>query len=149
MANLPSMGRGSRLSRYQDRMDRFFNELLDLRDEETGLTGDFAPSCEIIEEDRNFVLKADLPGVKKEDVKVEVMGDRLTIRAERREEKEAKDGKGKLRHISEISYGSYIRSFTLPQPINEKNVDAKFENGVLFVTVPKAEESKAKQISIQ
>lgn len=155
MANIPSLWRGSRaaspffreFSRYQDRMDRFMDELLDLRGEEGGPMGDFVPSCEIVEEDRNFILKADLPGVKKEDVKVEVVGDHLTIRAERKEEKNVKEGK--RRYVSEISYGSYVRSFTLPQPIDAKNVDARFENGVLFVTVAKAEESKAKQISIQ
>lgn len=152
MASLPSLWRGSYLSnpfrefsRYQDRMDRLMNELMELRGEEGAVGTDFAPSCEISEEEKFFQLKADLPGVKKEDVKVEVNGDRLTIRAERKEEKEEKS---KKRHVSEISYGSYVRSFTLPQAIDEKKVDAKFENGVLFVTVPKAEESKSRQISV-
>ncbi|MGE5085057.1 MAG: Hsp20/alpha crystallin family protein [Bacillota bacterium] len=152
MANFPDLWRANRLAspfreftRYQDRMDRLMNELIGTRSEEGTLGLDFAPSCEISEEDRNFLLKADLPGVKKENVKVEVDGDRLTIRAERKEEKEEKS---KKRYLSEISYGSYVRSFTLPQAIDEKKVEAKFEDGVLLVTVPKAETSKAKQISI-
>lgn len=153
MANLPDPWRSNRFtspfrefSRYQDRMDRLMNELMGARSEEGVTSFDFAPSCEISEEDRNFLLKVDLPGVKKENVKVEVDGDRLTIRAERKEEKEEKS---KRRHLSEISYGSYVRSFTLPQAIDEKKVDAKFEDGVLIVTVPKTEATKAKQISIQ
>ncbi|MFM6927799.1 MAG: Hsp20/alpha crystallin family protein [Bdellovibrio sp.] len=153
MANLPDPWRSNRfanpfreLSRYHDRMDRLMNELVGARSEEGAMGLDFAPSCEISEEDRHFLLKVDLPGVKKENVKVEVDGDRLTIRAERKEEKEEKS---KRRHLSEISYGSYVRSFTLPQAIDEKKVDAKFEDGVLLVTVPKSEAAKAKQISIQ
>lgn len=153
MANLPDIWRTGRfanpfreMTRYQERMDRLMNELMGARPEEGALGFDFTPSCEISEEERNYLLKVDLPGVKKENVKVEVDGDRLTIRAERKEEKEEKS---KKRYLSEISYGSYVRSFSLPQPIDEKKVEAKFEDGVLMVTVPKTEAaSKAKQISI-
>jgi HSP20 family protein len=72
-------------------------------------------------------------------------GDRLTIRAERKEEKEENT---KKRHLSEIAYGSYLRSFTLPQAIDANKIEAKFDDGVLTVTVPKGQANKAKQISI-
>lgn len=152
MANLPNPWRGSFLShpfrdfsRYQDRLDKLMNEIMDLRGEMPSAGAEFSPSCELTEEDKKFLLKVDLPGVKKDDVKVEVSGDRLTIRAERKTEKEEKD---KKRYFSEVSYGNYMRSFSLPQKIDEKSVDAKFDNGVLVVTIPKTEESNAKQISI-
>nr|BFD58657.1 hypothetical protein CKG001_07640 [Bdellovibrio sp. CKG001] len=152
MVNLPSLWRERSLanpfremSRHQSRIDRLLNELMELRSGELGEELSLMPSSELIEEDKNYLLKVDLPGIKKEDVKVEVEGDRLTIRAERRSEKEEKS---KKRYFSEISYGSCMRSFTLPQAIDEKKVDAKFENGVLSVTIPKTAESKSKQISI-
>ncbi|WP_295900993.1 Hsp20/alpha crystallin family protein [uncultured Bdellovibrio sp.] len=155
MANLPDRWRSGRFaspfrefSRYQDRMDRLMNELMGFREEGSPTEFDFSPSCEFSEEEKNYLLKVDLPGVKKENVKVEVDGDRLTIRAERKEEKLDESKEAKKRHLSEISYGSYVRSFTLPQPIDEKKVDAKFEDGVLLVNIPKGEASKAKQISV-
>lgn len=152
MANLPDLWRTGRFSnpfremaRYQERMDKLMNEIMGASTDES-LTGfDFSPSCELLEEDKNYLLRVDLPGVKKDQVKVEVDGDRMTIRAERRDEREEKS---KRRHLSEISYGSYVRSFTLPQAIDEKKVEAAFQDGVLTVTIPKTEASKAKQISI-
>jgi HSP20 family protein len=88
----------------------------------------------------------DLPGVSKEQVKVETDKDQLTVRAERKEEKKSET---KKKYLTEMYYGSYVRSFTLPSPVDEKKVDAKFENGVLTITIPKTEASKAKQIPVQ
>lgn len=90
--------------------------------------------------------KPDLPGVSKEQVKVEVNKDQLTVFAERKEEKKY-DSKKKF--LSEVHYGFYSRTFTLPGSMDEKKVDAKFENGVLTVTVPKTEALQSKQIPIQ
>jgi len=153
MANIPDQWRSNRsmnpfreFSRLQEDMNRIVNEMMGTRSEGGLEKFDFSPSCELTEEETSYQLKFDLPGIKKDQVKVEVDGDRLTVRAERNEEKETKN---KKRHLSEISYGSYVRSFTLPQKIDEAKVDAKFEDGVLFVTVPKSEATKAKQISIQ
>lgn len=152
MANLPNLWRDRSLAnpfrefgRHQDRIDRLLNELMELRSGTFGEDVNLMPSSELVEEEKNYLLKVDLPGIKKEDVKVEVEGDRLTIRAERRSEKEEKS---KKRYFSEISYGSCMRSFALPQSIDEKKVDAKFENGVLSVTIPKTTETKSKQISV-
>ncbi|HEX7676016.1 MAG TPA: Hsp20/alpha crystallin family protein [Bdellovibrio sp.] len=152
MANLPTFWKEhfssnplSEISSFQKRIDRMMNELMELRGGSSDSLMDFSPSSEITEEEKNYLLKVDLPGVKKEDVKVEVSGDTMTIKAERKTEKEEK---GKKRFLSEISYGSYVRSFTLPQAIDEKKVDAKFENGVLQVSIPKIENAMSKQISI-
>lgn len=152
MANLPSLWKEhfssspfKEMSNFQNRIDRMMNELLELKGQSPSSIMDFSPSSEITEEENQYLLKVDLPGVKKEDVKVEVSGDTMTIKAERKTEKEEKS---KKRFLSEISYGSYVRSFSLPQSIDEKKVDAKFENGVLQIAIPKTETSKSKQISV-
>ncbi|OYZ22299.1 MAG: hypothetical protein B7Y39_07805 [Bdellovibrio sp. 28-41-41] len=129
----------------QDSFDRLFNDFVSLRKANGVQDFSFSPSCEVAEEGGNFVMKFDLPGVPKELVKVEVENDRLTIHAERKEEKKSES---KKKYISEMSYGSYTRTFTLPGPVEEKKVDAKFENGVLTVTIPKTESTKAKQIPV-
>lgn len=130
----------------QDSFDRLFNEVLSLK-QITGVQDfSFSPTCEIFEEGNSYVLKVDLPGVSKNDVVVECDKDQLIIRAERKEEKKQES---KKKYLSETFYGSYTRSFTLPSSVDDKKVDAKFENGVLTVTVPKTETPKAKQIPIQ
>lgn len=106
----------------------------------------FSPSCDVVEDGHNYVLKFDLPGVPKEMVSVEVDKDQLTVRAERKEEKKHED---KKKYLSEMFYGAYSRSFTLPGPVDEKKVDAKYENGVLTVTVPKTDSHRGKQVLIQ
>ena len=134
-------------SRRQDVFDRLFNEMLSLQ-QSGDLKMDFSPSCEVVEEDKNYLLKFDLPGVNKDQVKITIENDMLTVQAERKEEHKTDD---KKKYVSEIAYGSYIRSFTLHEPIDEKQVDAKFENGVLSVRIPKIEkkaQSQAKQIAI-
>jgi HSP20 family protein len=109
-------------------------------------TTDFSPQCEFVEDEARYTVKFDIPGVKKEDVKIELSDNQLTVSAERREEKETESRK---RLYSEFSYGSYQRMLTLPTGVNDKGVTAKFDNGVLTVTLPKSEASKAKQISVQ
>ncbi len=133
-------------SPFQESFDRLFNDFMSLQ-RTNGFQGlAFSPSCEVIDSGDHYVLKADLPGVRKEDLKVEVDRDLLTIQAERQEEKKHES---KKKFVSEMYYGSYSRSFTLPGLADEKKVDAKFDNGVLTVTVPKVESSKSKQIHFQ
>lgn len=132
-------------SQAQESFDRLFNEFMSLKRTNNLQELSFSPSCEIAEEGNNYVMTFDLPGVKKEEVKVEADNDQITIRAERKEEKKSEP---KKKYLSEVYYGSYTRSFTLPGPIDEKMIDAKFENGVLKVVVPKTESLKAKQIPI-
>jgi HSP20 family protein len=136
------------ISRQNDPFERMLKDIMTLAPVDDSKF-EFSPTCEITEQDKTFELKFDLPGVKKEHIKVDVDGDLLTIRAERREEKKQES---KKKYLSEISYGSYVRSFTLPEAIEEKNVDAKFVDGVLTVTVPKTEfkpEKQAKQIEVK
>ena len=134
------------LAHAEETFNKVFNEMLNVKRSNGAEVVEFAPSCDIEEDGNRYILKFDLPGVTKDLVKVEVNGDRLTVRAERREEKKLES---KRKYLSEVFYGSYVRSFTLPAPLEEKNVDAKFENGVLTVAIPKTESLKAKQIPIQ
>lgn len=132
-------------SQMQESFDRLFNEFMSLKKTNGRQEFGFSPSCDISEEGNNYVLTFDLPGVKKDQVKVEADNDQLTIRAERKEEKSTES---KKKYLSEVYYGSYARTFTLPGPINEKKIDAKFDNGVLTIVVPKTESSKTKQIPV-
>ncbi|KAJ3332373.1 hypothetical protein HDU93_009113 [Gonapodya sp. JEL0774] len=94
---------------------------------------------DVSETPQAFLVKADLPGVKKEDIHLSIENDILSIKAERKEEKETKD---ETRHVVERSYGSFQRAFRLPQTAKQDQVDAKFDNGVLQVSIGKVEEKK-------
>ncbi|MHC1739212.1 MAG: Hsp20/alpha crystallin family protein [Ignavibacteriaceae bacterium] len=104
------------------------------------------PLTDIIEDKDNFFLNLDLPGVKKEDVKIAYNQGTLTISGERKQESETKEAKF---HRIERSYGSYYRSFTLPEKIKEEEIQAEFRDGTLKVVIPKSEEVKPKEISIK
>lgn len=133
------------LSPFDDSFDRLFKEMLALKKKNGLKDFAFSPSCEVAEDGNNYVMKFDLPGVPKDQVKVEIDKDQITVTAERKEEKKQES---KKKFLSEVYYGSYTRSFTLPGPVDEKKVEAKFDNGVLTVTVPKTEVTKSKQIPV-
>jgi HSP20 family protein len=101
---------------------------------------------DISETDQAFMVKAEIPGVKKEDIKIAVEGNRVSINAEVKEEKEEKTT-GMVR--SERYYGQQSRSFTLPQEVDDAKAEAKYENGVLMLTLPKKPGTGARQLSIQ
>ena len=134
------------ISELQDSFEQLFREITGMKRGNGIQTSEFSPACEISEDEEQYTMKFDLPGVTKDQVQVDLENDRLTVRAERREEKKQED---RRRYLSEISYGSYIRSFMMPGPVDEKKVEAGFNNGVLTVTVPKSVKSKAKQIPVQ
>lgn len=102
---------------------------------------------DVTENDSTFIVKADLPGVKKDDIAIEVKGDQVSITAEIKRETEEKKG-DTLVH-SERYYGKQFRSFTLGTEIDRNNVAAKFADGVLELTLPKAEKSAVKRIAVQ
>jgi HSP20 family protein len=106
----------------------------------------WTPLTDISEDKDNFILKLDLPGINKEDVKVSYTDGQLSISGERKQEKETKEAKI---HRVERAYGKYFRSFTLPTKIVEDKIDAEFKDGQLVITVPKAEEVKPKEISVK
>ena len=127
----------------QNRLSTLFGRRSSGRDEIT--LADWAPLADITEDDKEYVIKAELPDVKKEEVKVTVENGTLTISGERKFEKEEKK---KKYHRVERSYGSFVRSFTLPDQADSSKVKAEFKNGMLTVRVPKNEKAKPKQIEV-
>ncbi|MEY2486617.1 MAG: hypothetical protein QOG67_2230 [Verrucomicrobiota bacterium] len=107
---------------------------------------DWSPAADITEDNNEYVIKAELPDVKKEDVKVTVENGVLMISGERKFEKEEKE---KKYHRIERAYGSFVRSFTLPDDTDAAKVKAEFKDGVLTVHLPKSEQAKPKQVDVQ
>jgi len=105
----------------------------------------WAPPIEVFEKEDKFVVKAELPGMKEEDIDVSVVGDTLTIKGERKAETEVKE---EDYYCCERSYGSFFRSIALPSTVDAKKIEASFEDGVLEVSLPKAAEVKPKKISV-
>ena len=108
---------------------------------------DWAPSCDIEEEEDRYIIKADLPGVDKKDIDVKLENGVISIRGEKHTEKET--GKGTKRHRTERFHGTFARSFTLPDAVQDERVDASYKDGVLSLVIPKAEEAKPKSIDIK
>jgi HSP20 family protein len=129
----------------QARLHRLFPDV-PTRTEDESLFGGWSPAVDIQETDNEFILKADLPDVKKEDVKVELEDGVLTVEGERRKEKEEK---GKRFHKIERAYGKFVRHFTLPTEVDGPNVKAEFKDGVLNVRLPKAVNAKPKAIDVK
>jgi HSP20 family protein len=108
-------------------------------------TGGFAPRFELTESGDAYVLRADLPGVKEEDVEIFLTGNRLTISGHR--EQEHGETRGHT-HTSERSFGSFTRSFTLPTGTDPEHIDAEMDNGVLSLTIAKRPEAQRKRIAV-
>ena len=106
--------------------------------------GDWIPTVDILENDHSFMVRTELPGVEKDDVKVHINNGVLTIKGEKKVE--SKDDK---RHRVECAYGSFVRSFTLPQDVDIEKVEAAYKNGILNLTIPKQEKAKPKQIEVK
>lgn len=102
---------------------------------------------DISEEDKGYLVKAEIPGVKKEDIQVSIDGNRVSISAEVRKEKEEKEGKKVVR--SERYYGRQYRAFSLESDIDESKAQAKYQDGILELTLPKKPGSEARKIAVQ
>lgn len=107
---------------------------------------EYFPSVDISETPQQYNIRAEIPGMKKEDIKISVNRNILTLSGEKKEEKKTE---GEKFHRSESYYGSFQRSFTLPDGIKADKVEASFKDGVLSVTVPKSEEAKSKTVEIK
>jgi HSP20 family protein len=134
------------LRSLQDEVNRLFSMSLGRGFDDEGLSrGAWMPSVDIFENKDSIVLEAELPGMNREDFELTIENNVLTLRGERRFEK--KD-EGDNYHRVERSYGSFTRSFTLPQTVSSENANAEYKNGVLRVTLHKREEVKARRIEI-
>jgi HSP20 family protein len=115
-------------------------------EKEAMAVAEWAPVVDIAEDEKHYVIKAELPDVKKEDVHVSVENGVLTITGERKAEREEK---GKKYHRVERSYGAFARSFTLPESVETEKVSAAYKDGLLTVTVAKSEKAQPKQIEVK
>lgn len=133
------------MRRMSEEMDRVFGDFGFSRSQ--GESGIWSPAVEVSERDGNYIVHAELPGLKPDDVKVEVMEDALVIQGERKSTQE--ENQGGI-HRSERRYGQFYRRIALPDGINSEQVRARFENGVLEITVPvPQQQSRSRQIPIE
>ena len=131
------------LGRWHDEIDEMFSRLYGRPLIET----DFgtAPAIESFVRNGDLVVRADLPGIDPKDVEINVLGDVLTIKGERHEKKEVKEDDYIRR---EVAYGSFQRQFTLPHGVDAEKIRAKYENGVLEVTMPAPKELSPKKVAV-
>jgi HSP20 family protein len=131
-------------SALQDQVNRIFNQSVQGHADESALTA-WAPSVDIFETPNELVVKADLPDVDEKDIDVRVENNLLTIRGERKFDKSvAEDNYLRI----ERTYGTFSRSFSLPNTVSPESIRAEYKNGVLTVNLPKREESKPRQVKV-
>lgn len=126
-------------------MESVFAHPLNLRKPST-----WRPAIEVKQNDKNYAVKVQLPGVNKEDIHVDLNNDYLTVSAEIKEEKEEKK-EGEKVHTSEFRYGKYVRTISFDNPVKTDDCAAEFKNGVLMINLPKqkVEKPKAKRLAIK
>lgn len=136
------------LREIEDHFSRFFGEPFGSMAEWPNGAGGWMPAIDVSENENEYIVEADVPGVSKDDISLEVLDNVVSIRGERKSAKSEED-KSRGYHRVERSYGSFHRSVQIPGGFKADQVQAKFENGVLRVTLPKPEESKPRTITVQ
>ena len=133
------------LETLQENVNRLFHEAAGRSRREPPIERAWAPVVDVVTDEEKIVVKAELPGMKREDIDVELTGDALSIRGERKfENEEKKDDYVRM----ERAYGRFERSFTLGVPVKASEIKAAYKDGVLEVTIPKAEEVKPKKVEV-
>ena len=133
-------------STLQDRMHRLFRESYGPEGREESLTSTrFAPPVDVYEDEHNVTLKIEVPGIDEKDIDVRIENNVLTVHGERKFEKEEKEEN--FRRV-ERQYGSFTRTFTLPNTVDSENVSANYDKGILKIALPKKAEAKPKQIKV-
>ena len=147
MMNLVRWNPRREMSMLHNRYSRFFDDpfFRIARMDEDANQGQWNPAVDLYEKDDHFVIKAELPGVDKNDIKVDLKDRVLTLSGERTYDNEVKE---ENYYRKERSYGKFQRAFTLPADVDSDKITAEFKDGVLRVEVPKPEEKKAKQVTI-
>lgn len=141
---IPWRAEGLGLSNLRREMDRLFEDFAGNGGRQ-GLER-WAPSMDVSETPEALIVKAEVPGIDPKEVEISVSGDTLTLKGEKKEEKEEK---GKTWHRIERSYGSFFRSVTLPAPVDADRIAAEARDGVLTITLPKTEKAKTKRIEVK
>jgi len=132
-------------STLQDRMNRLVRDSFGDGREEALTTSSFAPAVDVYEDEHNVTLKIEVPGVEEKDIDVRIENNTLTVHGERKFEKEEKEEN--YRRV-ERQYGSFTRSFTLPNTVDAESVSASYDKGMLKIKLSKKAEAKPKQIKI-
>jgi HSP20 family protein len=137
----PSLDLFPQFRALENAMSRMFDD-----SDQAWLAGAMAPTIDVSETDNEVDVKMDLPGMKAEEIDIQVHNNVLTIKGERKEEKEEKD---RTFHRIERRSGSFARSIALPSLVDENKIDANYKDGVLRISMPKTKEAKAKKIAVK
>lgn len=130
----------------QNRMDRLFRDYSGAQEGQEFMTaGSFVPPVDVYEDEHNITLKMEVPGIEEKDLDIRVENNTLTVRGERKLEKEEKEENF---HRIERRYGSFARSFSLPSTVDTEKIDASYEQGLLKLRLAKKAEAKPKQIKV-
>ena len=144
----------SEMARWESEMERMFDDffgrrlrpIMDERWWPTRAIGLSAPAVDLYEEKDEIVAKIELPGMEKDDIEVNITDHRLTVKGEKKKEKEIKE---ENYYRSERSYGSFIRALDLPKEVQAEKAQASFKDGVLEIRLPKTEEAKKKEVKVK
>ena len=133
------------MSTLQERMNRLFSDQLGAMTQDDVLTGNFVPPVDVYEDENSIQVRLEVPGIDEKDIDIRLENNVLTVRGERKFEKEEKEENF---HRVERRYGSFVRSFTLPSTVNSEDVQADYQKGVLKIQLAKRAEAKPKQIKV-
>ena len=136
------------LTSFDREIDTMFDKFMrgGTADDSSFAVSHWMPAVDVAEHDEEYQVKVELPGVSKDDVKITMQDNILTIHGEKKQEKESKSSNY---HRVERSYGSFQRSFTLPTSVKHDTIEASYKDGILTIALPKAEEAKPKQIEVK
>ena len=134
------------LRHLSNALDEAFNSWPSAQDESGAITSSWYPACDVLEDKESVKIVVELPGLTPEDVKLSLESNVLSIRGEKKQQAEERTERV---HRYERSYGSFERSFALPTSVDSDNVSASFQNGILTVTVPKAERDRPREIPVR
>jgi len=138
----PYIGGFANIAGVLDRMNRTINQFPNLEKE----FADLVPRTDVRENSNNYEITAEIPGVSKEDIHINLYTDTLTIKGTKTEEKTEEEGQS---FRKERTYGSFLRQFTLPEDVNSKDIKAQYENGVLKLILPKKETTEKQEIKVE
>lgn len=133
------------LATLQDRFNSLFENFAEMNGKEQLAAGSFVPPVDVYEDEQNLVLKLEVPGVNEDELNVSLENNVLTVSGERKFEKEEKEENF---HRIERRYGSFTRTFRLPNTVDGEKVDASYDKGILKITLAKRAEAKPKQIKV-
>lgn len=134
------------LDQIRREIDRLWDSFFERKPARVEGVSEWFPSLDVSETDGAYVVKVEVPGIDPKDIDISLMDHLLTIKGEKKQEKEEKE---ENYHLVERSYGSFTRSIRLPSQVQSDKIDATYKNGVLKITLPKTEEAKKKEIKIK